>query len=739
MNFFDKLFNLDSFQRQYNNILVISVADTIKWLQWITDRNDLKKDIDWNNMLSISSILADSDKNQHLDAALRIAQSVLQEQNTSQIQRTAAIIVLEKLTNKPAIDLALKRDLLKREYVQDIPLLQRIEIKKSHIDHTIYINDKEVRLNKFQKLVQEAYSTNQMISISAPTSSWKSFILTQLILEELSNKRDNSINIVYLVPTRALISQVEADLRREIKEQWFDDIEISSVPQLDKLDGNHVFVFTQERLHRLLTDFPLRIDILIIDEAQKIDDSNRGILLQQKIEEVIELNPFVKIYFSSPFTTNPETLLEFWDETLKKNIVNTSFVAVNQNLIYLKQVFNKPLQYDIFLSLPNKEINLWKIFIADRVTTNIKKFSTLSFTMSKNNDGNLIYANWAAEAEKLSAQLSDLIKTEKLLTEKNKIEYDNNNLNDNDNKELKDFIWLVKKTIHKSYLLWVVLEERIAFHYGNMPLLIREEIERLFRKGIIKYLVCTSTLLEWVNLPTKSIFIMNPRRGKNTPLSHNDFRNLAWRAWRLGKEFSGNIICINPEKWEIQPNPIKEKQIIEKAVDIIKLKKSKKLLEYIEDWTPRKNLNSNNDLEFAFWYFYIKFLEWKELWNSEFENRLKDIFSQLKTQISIPLECLKRNPWISPIAQQSLYNYFDKNIDTIENLIPPNIEDGFAYEKYWNLIEIIGTILWSYPIPLKNVYAILLIDWMSWKPLSYIIKKDVIIMKIIKRKKQLLL
>ena len=45
-----------------------------------------------------------------------------------------------------------------------------------------------------------------------------------------------------------------------------------------------------------------------------------------------------------------------------------------------------------------------------------------------------------------------------------------------------------------------------AFNYKN-------EIERLFKNGKIKYLVCTSTLIEGMNLPAKSIFIRGPKKG----------------------------------------------------------------------------------------------------------------------------------------------------------------------------------------------------------------------------------
>ena len=44
-----------------------------------------------------------------------------------------------------------------------------------------------------------------------------------------------------------------------------------------------------------------------------------------------------------------------------------------------------------------------------------------------------------------------------------------------------------------------------------------------------QYLVCTSTLLEGVNLPAKSIIIRKPTRGQGNPLNQNDFWNLAGR------------------------------------------------------------------------------------------------------------------------------------------------------------------------------------------------------------------
>ena len=62
----------------------------------------------------------------------------------------------------------------------------------------------------------------------------------------------------------------------------------------------------------------------------------------------------------------------------------------------------------------------------------------------------------------------------------------------------------------------------------------------------IRFLVCTSTLIEGVNLSCRTIVLRGPRKGMGHPMEAHDFWNLAGRAGRWGDEFQGNIICIDP-------------------------------------------------------------------------------------------------------------------------------------------------------------------------------------------------
>lgn len=100
--------------------------------------------------------------------------------------------------------------------------------------------------------------------------------------------------------------------------------------------------------------------------------------------------------------------------------------------------------------------------------------------------------------------------------------------------------------IHKDYYLADCLAHGVAFHFGSLPQVIRNKVEKLFKKGEIKYLFCTSTLLEGVNLPAKNIFILSNKKHRSN-MSKIDFWNLAGRAGRLNFELFGNVFCIREE------------------------------------------------------------------------------------------------------------------------------------------------------------------------------------------------
>lgn len=149
---------------------------------------------------------------------------------------------------------------------------------------------------------------------------------------------------------------------------------------------------------------------------------------------------------------------------------------------------------------------------------------------------------------------------------------------------MTDLIKLIKKTIHRNYKLAETLSAGVGFHYGNMPLAIRNGIEELFKTGDIKFLVCTSMLIEGVNLPAKTIYMRGPQKGKSIPMNEMDFRNLAGRAGRQGKEFQGNIICVDADDASVWKTPVpqsRKKYPIQSSIERIYKENQDDFLNYI--------------------------------------------------------------------------------------------------------------------------------------------------------------
>src|SRR3712207_758750 len=132
---------------------------------------------DWGRLLLSASVLAASAEGPCQAAALRIAHGCLLSSETSESRRAAAALLLDSLANRPAIQLALKRGLVRPGFEANLPLPTRIEWTRRAIENSIPAGDGAyLAVNRFQKKFWVAATSNEWVSVSAPTSAGKSFI-----------------------------------------------------------------------------------------------------------------------------------------------------------------------------------------------------------------------------------------------------------------------------------------------------------------------------------------------------------------------------------------------------------------------------------------------------------------------------------------------------------------------------------------------------------------------------------
>jgi hypothetical protein len=89
----------------------------------------------------------------------------------------------------------------------------------------------------------------------------------------------------------------------------------------------------------------------------------------------------------------------------------------------------------------------------------------------------------------------------------------------------------------------------IYSHHGNTPHGIRLSVEHAMRAGLIKFVICTSTLAQGVNLPIRYLVVTSLYQGPEL-IKVRDFHNLIGRAGRAGMHTEGSILFADTEIYD---------------------------------------------------------------------------------------------------------------------------------------------------------------------------------------------
>src|SRR5690606_32092195 len=310
MKHFERIYNnstLDNvIEKEVINLLSQKISSITKVK---TDSYEIRKAV-W-----LASILAESNNEQHLKKVQDLAILLfLNNQENIEILKVAYILFsrignltatrhLKKLTDKEGIE----------SFNEDVVLIQ--ELFNERLENSILINDKPILLTDFQKELYNTIKEEKYISISAPTSSGKSFILKVCIEEELKN--NDQYCVFYIVPSRALINQVSEELRENIENIVVKNAFIEDNAESDK---KVIYVITPERAIKIINSEKgvLLPNLIFIDEIQNVEDEDgRGNLFEYVYEEFSRIEK-TKIITAGPFISNPnEIFKELFDKDSK--------------------------------------------------------------------------------------------------------------------------------------------------------------------------------------------------------------------------------------------------------------------------------------------------------------------------------------------------------------------------------------------------------------------------------------
>lgn len=298
-------------------------------------------------------------------------------------------------------------------------------------------------------------------------------------------------NIVIIVPTISLIDETRRRLSK-----FSPDFKIVTHSLQSKADKN-IFVLTQERV--LEEDFIGEVDFFVIDEFYKLspwaDGGNRCSLLNEAFYRLYK--KCSHFYMLGP---NIQGVAGDFIENVRFEFIKFSFSTVVTEFHDLTSSQKEDALVDLCESIDGQTI----VFCSSPARAN--------------SAAELVASNIDFEGQDEAIKLAD---------------------------------WLAEN-YHEEWILTNALRCGVGIHHARIPRSVSQYIVDLFNAGIIKFLVCTSTLIEGVNTATKNIVCYDNKINR-TNIDFFTFNNIAGRSGRMFKHFIGNVYLLAPPPTEQLP------------------------------------------------------------------------------------------------------------------------------------------------------------------------------------------
>jgi len=403
----------------------------------------------------------------------------------------------------------------------------------------------EQKLHRYQMIILDKFNkeTTNRFFLSASTSFGKTHLVYEII------RKMNYSNIVLMFPTIALLTENIERILSDYNYSFIkDEFNVHTLSDISGLGEKNIFIYTPERylsfLEKKHTTCPnLIIDFYFIDEIYKIDneyiideqvrENERDIAYRIALNETVKNN--IDLLLAGPYIALPNTntsnksFNNFIEINKIKTIDSNQYEIVNKSKVIIKTQKKATIDYIEFnFDNPNKTTRLISIV----------------HTLVANNENCIVYCSKVPSTESLAKRLIESGEFDFHIDER-----------------LCDFYEHLSTIYGDDWILTKSIGHGIGVHNGLIPKHIQKEIIRLFNEGLIKVLFSTTTLTEGVNTTAKNIVIYDHNKG-NKELKPFDAKNIAGRAGRFLKHYSGRVIILQNKFNEILENnsePIKHK------------------------------------------------------------------------------------------------------------------------------------------------------------------------------------
>ncbi|MFT4260925.1 MAG: DEAD/DEAH box helicase [Candidatus Woesearchaeota archaeon] len=405
---------------------------------------------------------------------------------------------------------------------------------------------KGFKLDRFQEESINSIENNHSVVVSAATGTGKTLIADFVIDKYLNQGK----RIIYTAPIKALSNQKYADFKRQYGE---DKVGIMTGDVTINHEAPLRIMTTEIYRNMLLANDPDLDDVayIVFDEIHYLGDFERGTVWEESIIFSKEHTRFLCLSATIP---NAKQFAN-WISFIKKH--NVDVVTEKKRAVPLHQTFYDSEKGFTKLSELKELKKLEKIpkykYKRRRFFEELKrkrKLGHLDLMQEIKDKLPAIYFCFS----RMETQKKAILLSKK-----------NNYLNNDEALQVSKIVRERLKETDESVLnldttrtLREILSKGIGFHHAGILPVLKEIVETLFSKGLIKVLFATETFSVGINMPAKTVVFdsMEKFDGINFRyINSKEFFQLAGRAGRRGIDKQGFVI-VNIERTMMDLNTV---------------------------------------------------------------------------------------------------------------------------------------------------------------------------------------
>jgi helicase len=386
-----------------------------------------------------------------------------------------------------------------------------------------------------EECIRRGILDGKSMVVSIPTAAGKTLVAELCMLKALAEGRGRCL---YIVPLRALASEKYEEFKDKYSPLGFKvGVSTGDYDTVDpRLATYDILVATSERVDSLLRHrakwLADLVAVAVVDEIHILDDPGRGPTLEVLITRLRQVNPSVQIVALSATIGNAGELANW----LGAELVRSEWRPV-------------PLRKGVYYG--------GRIIFSDgsahRVSVHGDPLLSLTHETLLEGGQVLIFVNTRRSSQAVASSLAEAVC---LL------------LSQQEREELQEVARRIEEALDEPTqtcrLLAECVRRGVAFHHAGLHSLQRAEVERSFRKGLIKVVCATPTLAMGVNLPSRRVIIRDYRRyvvpdsleeeryGGMEPISVLEFHQLCGRAGRPQYDKFGEAIVMAKSRDEAE-------------------------------------------------------------------------------------------------------------------------------------------------------------------------------------------